>query len=269
MSAALHDLLQAANPVFDAVLRRRAAARILEVAAAALERVAPPASVRDALSRHTWFGRVLEVSRTDTAVSWWSGSRTYLGVEPPARLKAWPELRRVNVIATPRPLLELGPLAVDRARLGDAVARLLARTPLTDLATCTRASPAFAWSDATLALVATPAGRTLALRALARLPATEVDAALGRATRDLVVAGREQAAEPGMALLAERVLAEAQGHVPVGTPQSTRAEVTWARGMGAKRASRALEAGEGPWTDEERRRLLGVLAPAVRIGEST
>jgi len=263
LAAALHDVLQAANPTFDAALRRRAAARILDVAAATSDRVAPPANVRDALSRHTWFARALEIARTDTVVSWWLGSRTFLGVEPPSRLRAWPELRRVNVVATPHPLMELAPLAVDRARLADAVARWLRRTPLTDLATCTRPTPAFGWTEATLALVATRAGRTLATRALAPLPATEVDAALGRATRDLLVARRADGA-PAVALLAERALAEAQGHVAVGTPVSTRPEVAFARGLGAAQASRTVDARRDVWTDEERRRLLERLTPAAQ-----
>jgi len=62
--------------------------------------VPEPVHVLDALARHTWFARVLDVARTDTIVSWWTGSRTYLGIEAPRRLRAWPELRRVNVVAT-------------------------------------------------------------------------------------------------------------------------------------------------------------------------
>ena len=74
LAAALHDLLQAANPTFDAALRRSSAVRILELAREAIERVPEPANVREALSRHTWFARVLDVARTDTTVSWWVGS---------------------------------------------------------------------------------------------------------------------------------------------------------------------------------------------------
>ena len=90
MSAALHDVLQAANPTFEGTLRRSMARRILDVAIATLDRIPPPRTAADALSRHSWFARVPALTRTDTSVSWWSGSRVYRGVAPPARLQAWP-----------------------------------------------------------------------------------------------------------------------------------------------------------------------------------
>jgi len=203
LAAALHDVLQSANPFFCAVLRRRAAVRILDVAAATIERVPAPDTVGQALSRHTWLARIPEIARTDTAVSWWLGSHTFLGMEPPGRLQAWPDLRRVSVVRTARPLLDLQPLAVDPGRLDETVAALLARTPLTDVATCTRPAPVFAWGRTTLALVATRAGRTLALRALDRLPPADVDAVLQRAARDLLARAPQRLAEPAVALLSE------------------------------------------------------------------
>jgi hypothetical protein len=267
LAASFHDLLQAANPTFDAALRRRYAVRILEMARETLEQVPVPSNVKEVLSRHTWFARVLDLTRTDTTVSWWIGSRTYLGVEPPRRLQAWPELRRVNVVARPHPLLDLTPLAVDRSRLTDAVARLLTRTPLTELATCTRTAPPFTWGEATLALVATRPGRTLALRALARLPTSDVDTALGRATRELL-ATRRGAGAPAVTLLAERTLAEAEGHVArsqaSGRDATARPESAFARGLGAAAAVLLLEAPGAPWADEDRRRLLVALDPAAR-----
>jgi hypothetical protein len=264
LAAAFHDLLQAANPTFDAALRRSAAVRILALAREAIERVPEPANVLEALSRHTWFARVLDVARTDTVVSWWSGSRTYLGVEAPRRLQAWPELRRVSVVATPHPLLELTSLAVDRARLTDAVALLLTRTPLTELVTSTRDAPRFVWGEATLALIATRPGRTLALRALARLPSGDVDAALGRATRELL-ATRRAAGAPAVTLLAERALAKAEGHVARSEEGATsRPDGAFARGLGAVAAVLLLEASGATWAEDDRRRLLAALDPAAR-----
>jgi hypothetical protein len=265
LGAMFHDLLQVSNPTFDAALRRSSAARILEIAEEGIERVPAPVNVRDALGRHTFFARALEVTRTDTAVSWWVGSRTYLGVDPPARLQLWPDLRRVTVVATPHPLLELGPLAIDRSRLVDVVARWLGRTPLTDLATCARAAPAFVWTEASIALAATHAGRTLALRALARLPAMDVDAALGRATRDLLTS-RPAAALPVVGLLADRALAEAAGHVDAagGGAAVTRPEVAFARGLGAVEALRRLASRAGDVLQEEDRRTMTVLEEEAR-----
>jgi hypothetical protein len=267
LAAALHDLLQTANPAFDSGLRRSAAGRILELAGETLERVPPPSDVREALSRHTWFARVLDIARTDTTVSWWSGSHTYRGVEPPRRLQAWPELRRVSVAAAPHALLELAPLAVERSRLAGAVARLLTRTPLTELATCTRGAPAFAWSESSLALVATRAGRTLALRALAGFPPAEVDAALGRATRRLLATRRAEGA-PAVTLLAERTLGQAGGHGarPQGGPAGP--DEAFARGLGAAAALLLLEASGDGWREDERQRLLAALEPSARTAEA-
>ncbi|HEX3771968.1 MAG TPA: hypothetical protein VHV30_13925 [Polyangiaceae bacterium] len=264
LGAAFHDLLQAANPTFDAPLRRASAARILELAIGTLERVAPPATAGEALARHTWFARVPEVRRTDVEVRWWTGSREFLGAEPPRRLQAWPHLRRVLVSRVPRALLDLTPLAVDRERLTAGVSELLARTPLTDLATCTRASPLFEWRPPSLALLATGSGRTLALRALGRVPAAEVDAALGRATRALLGGPRRELAGSAVALLADRAVANAQQRLQSDRARPPVAETSFAQAVGALMARRALVAGEGAWSAAERASLIDALAQPAR-----
>ena len=267
LAAALHDLLQAANPTFDAGLRRSSAARILELARETIERVPAPADVRQALSRHTWFARILDIARTDTTVSWWVGSHTYLGIDPPRRLHAWPELRRVSVTATPHALLQLAPLAVERSRLSEVVALLLTRTPLTELASCTREAPAFSWGEAALALIATRTGRTLALRVLAGLPPAEVDAALGRATRALLTTRRTEGAS-AVTLLAERTLAQVARHA--ARPQGSAREPAeaFARGLGAAAAVLLLEASSEGWPQDERQRMLVALEPAAQSAEA-
>jgi hypothetical protein len=261
LGAALHDMAQAASPTFDAALRRSSAVRILDLARETIDRVPQVTTAYEALSRHTWFARVLDVARTDTVVSWWTGSKKFLGVEPSRRLQAWPEVRRVHVVATPHPLLEVEPLAVERSKLTDAMARLLSRSPLTELATCTRATPSFAWSPATLALVTTRPGRTLALRALARLPAVEVDATLGRATRELLATGRDGAA-PAVTLLAEKALAQPPDDR--SSPANLHPDVAFARGLGAVAATMMLEASASTWPDNDRRRLLIALDTTAR-----
>jgi hypothetical protein len=265
LCAALNNLLCAANPAFDAPLRRGSGTRILELASATIERVPAPSNVRDALSRHSWFARLLDVARTDTDISWWVGSRKFLGVDPPARLRSWPELRRVRVVATPRPLLDLAPLAFDRGSFAEAIASMLARSPLTDVATCTRSEPSFAWGQMTLTLIAARAGRTLALRALARLPVGEVDSVLGRATRDLFVRKQASISGPALALLAERALAEAQGHLPRlhALPAQSRPDAAFARALGAVVAKQQLDSQPG-WAERDRRSLLAALEPALR-----
>ncbi len=264
LAAAFHDVLQAANPIFDAPLRRGAAARILDWAVATIERVPSTTNVAEALSRHTWLARAPDVTRTDTEVAWWAGSREFLGVDAPGRLQAWPGLRKVRVVQTPHRLLDLAPLAVDRTRLTAAVAQLLSRTPLTDLATCTRGAPLFAWGRSTLALVSTRAGRTLAMRALARLAQADVDATLGRATRALLTGGDRELVSHAVSLLAERAVAEAgqreRERDGSSLPRLPSASVTFAQALGALAATQALAAGEGTWSEREREGLLDKLA---------
>jgi hypothetical protein len=257
LAGAFHDILQAANPMFDAPLRRGSAARILDLAMTTIEHVPSPASVHDALSRHTWLARAPDVTRTDTDVAWWAGSHEFRGVDPPERLKAWPRLRRVSVVRKAHGLLELAPLAVDRGRLAAAVAALLTRTPLTDLATCTRATPAFAWHGSALGIVATGAGRSLALRSLARLEQAGVDAALGRATGELLAGSDRNLAMPAVSLLADRALLRLEERLAADGRPPVRATLAYA--LGAIAARRALASGEGFWSDDERARLVDAL----------
>lgn len=264
LAAAFHDILQAVNPIFDAPLRRGSAARILDLAATTIERIAPPSTVGEALSRHSWLARAPDVTRTDTTVRWWAGSREYLGVDPPERLQAWPDVRRVGVVRTPHALLELEPLAVRRERLVGAVTALLARTPLTDLATCTRASPRFAWSNETLAFLGARAGLALALRALDRLDPAQVDAALGQASRELLAPESRARAGPALSLLGERALLDAERLVGKDRGPAGDGEVPFARALGALEACRSLSSLRGPWTAAQRAALLGALSAAAR-----
>jgi hypothetical protein len=271
LGAALHDVLQAMNPTFDSPLRRYAAARILDIAQASLTRVQPPARPGAALARHTWFARLFDLKRTDTLVSYWLGSRRYLGCDPPRRVQAWPELRRVNIVRERRELLELAPLAVDRDTVALALSTLLARSPLSDVATCTRTLPRFSWSDETLALLDTGAGLRLALRALDRLPRLPADAALGRATRDLLEGPRRDRAGRVISLLAERALASVMS--PADTSPATArgdANVRYAQTTGAIAARQFVESpSAAPLAEGERARLAKALDAIAAHGSLT
>jgi hypothetical protein len=290
LGACVHDILQSANPNFDALFRRRAAERILDGAMETLRRIPAAANVGVALYRHTWLGRVLEVGRTDTLVSWWLGSRAFLGTEPPSRLQAWPRVRRVNVTRNRFGLLELRPIAVDRSRLVEALDLLLKCTPLTDIATCAREEPRFEWHAANLGLVATRSGRTLALRALALLPPEAVDVALGRAMRDLLRGSSgsptrnpvqlEPQPEPSLlrrgsdlageglatavfALLSERALAEqvaSTARLPSVSP-----DAIFARALGASAARRALLSQDVIWPRDQRTHFVEDLAAIAAL----
>ncbi|MBK6517168.1 MAG: hypothetical protein IPG04_24365 [Polyangiaceae bacterium] len=185
--AALNDLLQATNHELSGPFTRGRHATLLDAIKRLLSALDGPRSTLEVIVRHATFARLLEVERVDTLVRAWAGSAQYRGQDPDRTMTFWPKLRRVQLEPRHVPLsamadgLELVPLE----RFHDLVGQLLARSPLTDLATVTRSAPAFAWTQATLELVAYPTGRTLASRALGRSPDQQVLAALERATRAL------------------------------------------------------------------------------------
>jgi hypothetical protein len=267
LAAVLHDVVQSTHPGFDAAFRRSAPNKLLELAEKTLELVPGPRSAHDALSRHTWFSRMFEITRTDTIVSWWVGSAKFLGEDPPSRLTKWPELRRVNQVKMPRPLMELpsSGAAVDAARFTQTLAAFLAKTPLTDFGTCTREAPSFAWTEATLGLTASRAGRTLALRALALLPPQQADAVLGRATRQLLGARAWAAASIAMDLLGERALARAEASLSRSGEGNDlglgEGDAAFARAAGAVAARQWLAQHGGAMREPERREVLQALEP--------
>jgi hypothetical protein len=271
IAAAVHDLVQATHPGFDALFRRSGPARILTVIEKTLDHVPAPPTVGDALSRHTWFSHMLDVTRSDVEVKWWTGSQTFLGTEPPGRLLAWPEVRRVQQTKTPRSLMDLPTAgsAVDPARFATIVESILQKTPLTDLATSNRASPAFAWTHPTLALCATRNGRTLVLRALAQMPERQVDAALGRATRHLFVQRAARALFVAIDLLRDRALVLARARMTADKepePMTLGTEPTdaaFAVSAGALAASHWIAQDGGGFSEAERKTILAILAPAA------
>ena len=252
LGACLHDLVQSAHPGLKGLLRSRAPDELLSVVAATLERIPAPANAFEALSRHTWFARLFEIHRTDTTVSWWTGSQVFLGEAPPPRLLLWPERRRVRVTKVPRSLSDLAEFGgqVDRDGYAAVTQRFLNKSPLTDLATLDRRAPAFQWSAETLGLVATRAGRSLVTRALRALPELAVSSALGRATRAIFPSLEPARAWPGtffaLALLGERVLSAAARALQGGEEASHALyareddDVTFARAAGALMARAEL-----------------------------
>ncbi len=269
LAAVLHDLVQATHPGFDAVFRRSAPKRILDVVERTLERIPPPVNVGDALSRHTWFSRMFELARTDIDVKWWTGGGRFLGTDPPKRLTAWPDFRRVTQTRTPRPLMELPTSggAVDPQRFAWASEAFLRKTPLTDLATLDRTAPLFAWSHENLALASTQAGRTLIGRALGLRPRRAVDTTLGRATKHLFTVKAVRALIVAIDLLRDRALQAATDRLGSGEPEPLEADesdAAFAIGAGALVASHWIAQTGGGFNESERRSLLLVLAPAAR-----
>jgi hypothetical protein len=166
--AGLNDLLQATNHHLSGPFTRSRHSALVSAVEELVGRITPPRTWLDALNRHATVSRVNEVVRTDTKVSWWSGSSHFRGEKPSTRLFKWKELRRVRTEATTIALADLpdGIGAVRKEIWLMALGLWLTRSPLTDIATLTRATPAFAWSPATLSFVSSPRGAKLAARAL-------------------------------------------------------------------------------------------------------
>jgi hypothetical protein len=143
------------------------------------------------------------------------------------------------------------------------VCALLAKTPLTDLATAGRASPRFVWTAEALALVGTRAGRTLALRALGPSPHDTVDEAIGRATRALLTQRAWRPATIALDLLGERAIAAAEVMLakPDEPPALGLRDATFARAAGAYVARQWIAAHGECFADAERGGLLRALAP--------
>ena len=193
--AALSDLLQVANPYLRPVLAQKRPRTLLVATESTLSSVAPPRSVLAAVGRHSVFARMLSLTRSDTMVRWWSGSATFRGEPPPARMLAWPSLRRVRVEPTTSTFRDLA----SHTDIGDesylrVVSRLLALSPLTDLACAARAEMPFLWTKAALALVSSPLGAATARRAMAA-GGPRVELSLERATRALQDEGERRIAE--------------------------------------------------------------------------
>jgi hypothetical protein len=100
-----------------------------------------PDSPADLVLRETVVGNLRWLKRTDVDVSYWAGSRTFRGQQPPPRLLAWPRLRRVRRSSTEASWLtaDLPPGQLELVGL------LLRQSPLTDLLYPWRPAPPFDW----------------------------------------------------------------------------------------------------------------------------
>jgi hypothetical protein len=265
LGAVVHDLLQVTSPSW---IRKSAPRRLLDLAGATLERVPAVKSAREALSRHTWFARLFDLRRLDTAVSWWTGSREFRGTEPPKRLLAWSDLRRVSVERAERRLTELlryGGVPEHAAAFEATLTQFLRATPLTDFATCARSSPSFVWTPEALGLVRVPVARTLALRAVAFAPPEEADAALGRATRELFAAKAWRDATTALDFLGHRAMGAAQGGIPAPSGEEEE-DAAFARAAGAMVARRWIDDPGSGLSEGERRRLAPIFDAAAKGG---
>ncbi|MEM1029149.1 MAG: hypothetical protein AAGN82_02315 [Myxococcota bacterium] len=165
--AALNDLLQVTNHELSGLGTRSRHDDLAVATSALIDRIPAPDTLREAVARHASFSTVLSLRRVDRHVTWWTGSETFRGQTPPPRLLAWPDVRNVRVREE---TVSLSDMAADtpvaEARYHEALSGFLAATPLTDIGTAARRTPAFAWSHHTVAVVSAVAGRNLAVRTL-------------------------------------------------------------------------------------------------------
>jgi len=239
LAAALHDLVHALHPDLARFPHASAPDKLLGFTHAVLGAVPQAATLAEEIARFTFFARLFEVARTDTKVSWWTGSRLFVGTDPWPHLLAWPQLRRVHTEETSYALAELPNQTKDarQRRFWEELDRFLGKVPLTDLATCARGLPAFTWNGANLGLFATPHSRTVAFRALALQPTRWVDATLARATMPHVKGAAWENVTRIADVLAERALVAATSDVardalgPEPDP-SLEADAAYARTLG-------------------------------------
>lgn len=174
LAALLHDVVAAFHPDLPGMFSREAPLRLLEAATAGMLEVPPVSTVRSALVRHAWLGELLRFSLVRTEVRWWVGGASFVGRQPPKRLLAWPDVRRVRRDERMVELLKLPELFVDhpaQGPLAEAHARAMKAfflaSPITDLALAGRLVPPFTLSEPASRLLAHPAGARVCRRAIA------------------------------------------------------------------------------------------------------
>lgn len=171
LAAAWHNLLAMTHPDVSGKTSLRRKAR--QWCAAFLEWAGAPYARADVALRHGVLGRLGQVGRVDTHVTFWAGYADFLGVAPPASLVALPKIRRVSEEKKRVGFVELL-LALDAPDLDDESADLLgvaraalALSPLTDLSLADRPKPlGFAWTPPALNALGDDALRGAAARIL-------------------------------------------------------------------------------------------------------
>lgn len=269
LAAAFHDIVQSTHPQLASRFGGRRAQALVALSQKTIDRVPDVAHAGEALARHSLFARMMQVARTETKVSWWTGKASFIGVDPPKRLTAWPDARRVQIDKDPQRLERLTlPGTAHRNAMEVALRSFLLRTPLTDWASLTRTWPDFVLTPQNLALSQTHAGRALVIRLLRTMSPGAVDEALGRALSPLLDRHSPRALRAMLDLLGERTLeeslyaireAESRGSRPREDASEAPAGIAQAAGALAAREFLALRG--DAFSELERRALLRRFAP--------
>lgn len=113
LGAALHNVLLLAHPDLGDDPADETRQRIGD-AALALAGIGPPRTAISAVHRHSLLARIAEIVQPERVVSHWLGTKRYVGRTPPARVLAFPSVRRVRLEEFRRPWLRdvgVSPLA--------------------------------------------------------------------------------------------------------------------------------------------------------------
>ncbi len=162
LAAAVHNLFFLAHPRAESVgMASTWTRRVLDSARSYAGR---PKSRRRGrvLARHALLHNLFRIRRTDVILTWWTGSATFRGQEPPSRLTAWKSVRRVREERRAASFDDL----LGTAEASPVVAALLRRSPLTHLLSRARSAPPLHWEDAAFLLRDAELARAIAYDAL-------------------------------------------------------------------------------------------------------
>lgn len=98
-----HDLLTSLHPEAGNLLD--STARLIRRHAVNVAQMGWPETLPEALARHAVVDAACRAVREDIHLSWWTGTATFYGTRPPARLSIWPNFRRVRQNTERTPLL--------------------------------------------------------------------------------------------------------------------------------------------------------------------
>jgi hypothetical protein len=130
---AIHDLFACTHPQASSFYAR--AHLFCRAAAQAVNELPRTLEPRRLVTRHLFVERTFQTTRTDIALSWWTGSANFFGTDPPARLKKWGSVRRVKEQRLTQPMWKLAMGAGDEEL---RVARVALLTALLDASPLTR-----------------------------------------------------------------------------------------------------------------------------------
>ncbi len=182
IAMACYDLLATTDPMHDRVFARGAIPKMLEYASWLLDAAGAPRTRTDALVRHAVVSSAIELRRRDVTVKTWAYTHRYFGRPVPPRVVAAPKIRMVREQHAEATAASLIGEVLAGAGKPELFAKLLSRSPVTELLTLERTRP-LVFGRANLAIASDPALRGAIARRLSR--STEAPFVIGEALERL------------------------------------------------------------------------------------